>query len=268
MKKIISLLLVLVALDVNATDYTITIYTKYGQAIEAKILDEITPSMIQEFNDSCIIRFPCAVFLNNSTRTYNCHSYAWNISDGGTTICWINQFTSSGQPNIAKYWTNDYYSETTEANAIKVFYYLSDHSAIVSPTVPGMYESKWGQGALMRHAPGYGPYPNMNYRRYYKPYVHGVLLCSNGTGTIGVNVSSTYNPLASSVPNIATTFIWSIEDSKEGDAIEEGYAVINYQSGYVANITFTRPGNYDMTLRCYTQNNILVADYSFQALVI
>lgn len=42
----------------------------------------------------------------------------------------------------------------------------------------------------------------------------------------------------------------------------------NSQSGYNANIKFTRPGSYDMTLRCYSQNHTLVADYSFQAYVI
>lgn len=49
------------------------------------------------------------------------------------------------------------------------------------------------------------------------------------------------------------------------DELNELYV---YFGSYVANITFTRPGSYDMTLSCYTQNNTLVADYSFQAYVI
>ena len=263
------LILSIISISSCFADTETTIYTKCGQSIQAFILDELDATTIANINNYYPTYFPNATYLSTATRTYNCHSHAWYLSDGGSTICWINQFNSNGQPNLSKFWTNDYYVPASSSDATKIHYYNSDHSAVVSKTVSGMYESKWGQGPLMRHAPGYGPYEHMNERHYYKPvYVHGLLLCSNGTGTIGVNVSANYGPLSSSVPNIAVTYEWAIEDSKEGDAIEEGYAVFISQSGYNANIKFTRPGSYDMTLRCYSQNHTLVADYSFQAYVI
>ena len=268
------LILSIISISSCFADTEITIYTKCGQSVQAFILNELDANTIANLNYYFITSFPNATYLSTATRTYNCHSYAWYLSNGGTTTCWINDsiydiYGHGIAPNIEKFWTYDYYVPASSSDATKIHYYNSDHSAVVSKTVSGMYESKWGQGPLMRHAPGYGPYEHMNERHYYKPvYVHGLLLCSNGTGTIGVNVSANYGPLSSSVPNIAVTYEWAIEDSKEGDAIEEGYAVFNSQSGYNANIKFTRTGIYDMTLRCYSQNHTLVADYSFQAYVI
>ena len=273
-RSIYFLILSIISILSCFADTTITLYTKCGQSIQAYIRDELNASTITNLNSYYTTVFSEATCIGGSTQRYNSHSYTWYLSDGGNTNYWINDSTydsmgNSIGPNIEKYWTNDYYVPASSSDATKIHYYNSDHSAIISTTVSGMYESKWGQGPLMRHAPGYGPYEHMNERHYYKPvYVHGLLLCSNGTGTIGVNVSANYGPLSSSVPNIAVTYEWAIEDSKEGDAIEEGYAVFNSQSGYNANIKFTRPGSYDMTLRCYSQNHTLVADYSFQAYVI
>ena len=179
-----------------AQTYT-TIYTKGRQAINVSIRKNYEPDDIQKINEYYCSTFPNAIFLDDASREYNCHSYAWNISDGGSLKCWINQ-DFMGEPNISKYWTDDYYSETSEQNAVKVFYYNkeSDHSAIVSPTVAGMYESKWGAAPLMRHAPNYGPYPYMNQRKYYCHVVpivkYGILSCSNGIGEIGINVAANY----------------------------------------------------------------------------
>ena len=95
------------------------------------------------------------------TKTYNCHSYAWNMTEGGLT-CWLEQGAG-----LHRYWLDLSYVETTEAE--NFFYYNGDHSAVVSITHPGKYESKWGPSLLMRHTPGYVPtHYDTLYRKYYK----------------------------------------------------------------------------------------------------
>ncbi len=250
-----------------------TIHTKGGKAIEVKIYPDFSGEYKQAYNEEYQKRFPNATMLASSTPTYNCHSYAWNISDGGDTICWINKTTSDNKPNIANYWTNDYYSETTESNAQKVHYYLSDHSAIVSATVPGMYESKWGAMPLMRHAPGYGPYPNMDSRKYYAHFStpttpsvkYGLIKCSNGDGLIGVNVAAGYSADMGSYSY--SKMICTIETAKGDDAVAEGYAVINDTSENGVNVTFTRAGIYEMYLRFYNSFNQLVGEFTFEPIV-
>lgn len=41
--------------------------------------------------------YPNATFIGNSTRSYNCHAYAWHVKNGGGYV-WINS------PDDNKYW--------------------------------------------------------------------------------------------------------------------------------------------------------------------
>ena len=254
-----------------------TIYTKGGKAIEVIIRPEMSKEEIQQYDEQCRKTFSKATMLSSSSTTYNCHSYTWNLSDGGKTKCWINPITALGRPNIDNYWTNDYYSETTEANAKKIFYYESDHTAIVSETVPGMYESKWGAMPLMRHSPSFGPYLNMDKRKFYnhtdsgsgeKPNVtvqYGVIQCSNGNGEIGVNIAADY--YADMPTQAYTSMSCYIEKSKGDDAVEKGYAIINEKTGNSVNVTFSRAGIYEMLLRFYNQSNQLVGEFTYEPIV-
>jgi hypothetical protein len=141
------------------------------------------------------IAYPNAILQGtaSSTSTYNCHSYAWNMSEGGPT-CWINT------PADDTYWTDQSYVETTEAYASKISYYDDDHSARQTAT-QGMYISKWGNKVLMLHARDYGPSDyHMTYRKYYKlnPGISGTVtpLCVNVERTFTSNTSisgSTYS---------------------------------------------------------------------------
>lgn len=149
----------------------VTVYTPYNKPVEGILRDEFTQSEIELLNNEYIRGYPQATFLANASRTYNCHSYAWNLSTGGSTTCWINQFDHLGNANISKYWSENSYVETNESSAYKIFYYDGDHSATRS-SVPGFYESKWGSAPLMRHAPNYGPSDyKMSNRQYYVPKV-------------------------------------------------------------------------------------------------
>ena len=138
---------------------TITLYTPNGSVVYASIKAEMSPEDIILYTKMYRAMYPEAEVLDSVSYTYNCHSYAWNMVEGGP-VCWINY------PQA--YWTDGSYGLTIESNAEKIFYYDDDHSAIQSTTHPDKYISKWGQLPLMRHSPEYGPYAHMENRRYYR----------------------------------------------------------------------------------------------------
>jgi hypothetical protein len=115
--------------------------------------------------------------IGDATRTYNCHSYAWYMTEGGSTNYWINAFlnidmngfdpysyasTPPAPNNINKYWYDYSYVEVEdEDEATKVWfgscwewsgyewYNPCDHSVVRLSS--GLYESKWGEWPLYRH---------------------------------------------------------------------------------------------------------------------
>jgi len=142
---------------------TVYLYTPNGSQVYAFKNPEMSSYDIAYYTEQYASLYPNAEILANASSTYNCHSYAWNLTEGGTTICWLNQ-----SPDLHLYWDDGSYEQVTEANAVKIFYYNGDHSAVKSITHAGKYESKWGSMPLMRHSPEYGPaIYNMQYRRYY-----------------------------------------------------------------------------------------------------
>lgn len=237
----------------TSTATSITIYTKYGNPVDALSISEMSPQEIAESNSYAISHYPNATFISNASATYNCHSYAWNISDGGSR-CWINAAKKLTYDNLMKYWTNDYYGQTSnENNATKIFYYKSDHSAIKS-SVAGMYESKWGKLPLMRHAPNYGPYNNMDTRDYYtKAFHNGIIECDEGNcgvGKLNTKIGHTVKAIASG-PNIILE--WKVLDGKEEDAVEKGFAILE-ENGKTAFVTFKLPGLYTVICEAYIKN--------------
>jgi hypothetical protein len=131
----------------------------------------------------------------SSTTTFNCHAYAWHISEGGST-CTIAYYY--GDTDESAYWNDYSYIETTETYASKVSYLSDDHSAIQTST-QGIYRSKWGDYPIMQHAYNYGPY-DYSSRKYYRlnPYVTGssTELCETVERTFSSNMAisgSTYS---------------------------------------------------------------------------
>jgi len=148
----------------------IILYTPNGTQIYAIQHDELDPSDIAFIHERIAEDYPNATILSDASYTYNCHSYAWNMKEGGP-ICWINGCMDEicSIINIQHYWLDGSYKETITSDKKIIYYYLGDHSAIPSSTHQGMYESKWGVAPLMRHAPEYGPTSyNMQFRHYYK----------------------------------------------------------------------------------------------------
>ena len=101
--------------------------------------------------------------LGGPTWRYNCHAYAWHMSDGGPHKVWINS------PGHHKYWQDGTYTKVvgatdiTAPNGARVVYdpipvdpfNPGDHSAVKIST--GMYVSKWGSLGLIQHPPNACP---------------------------------------------------------------------------------------------------------------
>jgi hypothetical protein len=154
---------------------------------------EQSPAWIAATNASVQSQYPNATLIGNSSTTYNCHAYAWHMSNGGSTY-WIDT------PSDNTYWDDGSYVEVSAAAApiaTKVSYASDDHSAITT-TSPGVFISKWGSGPVMQHASTYTPYNESTIKYYAVPIT---------TGTNTICTSSAYQTI---IPSTGTvTYSWS-----------------------------------------------------------
>lgn len=105
-----------------------------------------------------------AQYLDDPTWTYNCHAWAWHMSEGGTpSPVWIG-WTSSTAHNAYWHSTTGGYVAVAESSATKVDYpAMCNHSAVRESQY--VYVSKWGPGPRVRHAP-YALPPQFNPQTY------------------------------------------------------------------------------------------------------
>ncbi len=154
----------------------ITVYTKNGLSVFAYKRYCYNNSAETAAGINLIgIVYPNAVIVGEASCEYNCHAYAWYMSQGGER-CWINHsedvYTSDNADvsNVSKFWRDGTYLECSQDSAERVFYnYVvsedkGDHSAIV--VNKNLYESKWGSCQIVRHAPDDCPYGSS--RSYFK----------------------------------------------------------------------------------------------------
>ena len=111
-----------------------------------------------------------ATYVSEATKQYNCHAYAWHISEGHPDdLVWIgfgNDTTIAKQrENI--YWEDGSYIEVPEAIATHISYDegTADHSAKRYDST--RYISKWGLGCLVIHLPNEVPYNTSQPKKYY-----------------------------------------------------------------------------------------------------
>lgn len=116
-------------------------------------IDKNVESLISDNNWTSVEKVASASFL------YNCHNYAWNLSEGGSDKGWMLSYTGipdyshQEQVNgtVACYFAGtspSYHRVETISLASKV-YYKSDHSAIAN--CDGTVTSKWGDWGLYKH---------------------------------------------------------------------------------------------------------------------
>lgn len=181
-------------------DYATTVYTPRGTAVPAIAMTyELSSSQIASCNASVAAAYPNATRLTNCSRRYNCHSYAWRSQSTSNTI-WINT------PGDDKYWQDgSYFPASIVAAGHKVSYGSDDHSAIALSA--SLYDSKWGQYPVMRHAPTYTPYNSS----VLNVYQRAGQVFTSGPSSLAPNQSGTWYCSASGGTQ-PYTFSWFKSD--------------------------------------------------------
>lgn len=130
-------------------------------------------------------------YKGEATYQYNCHAYAWRVSEGGSKV-WINT------PDDDNYWEDCSYVEViSQSDATKVSYggpcyqmwgtcidttYTNpcDHSAITTSSLD-YFISKWGASPRFLHHKDDCPYSTEDIHYYSILYISGPTnLCANG----------------------------------------------------------------------------------------
>ena len=124
-----------------------------------------------------------AELIEYRSYKYNCHAYAWHVSEGGAKV-WMGRFDVTAE-NV--YWTDGSYTEVAENVATKVSYHQDgNHSAIRLNST--WYQSKWGwAGPLVKHHPNDVPvdYQPSKVKKYYRRTISGPdQICDEGTYTL------------------------------------------------------------------------------------
>ena len=142
------------------------VYSNNGLPVLARMVTCLDQSIeMQEGLDFINAGFPDVEIIDEATCRYNCHAFAWYITEGGEEY-WIDQRTESGGENISNFWNDGTYKETTYEYAEKIFYPTYDHSAIAMSQT--MYISKWGAYHLVRHHKTNCPYYSTGLRYFTK----------------------------------------------------------------------------------------------------
>lgn len=157
-----------------------------------------------------------AELIDVPSEKYNCHAYAWHMTEGGDTV-WIGRQYPTSE-NI--YWQDGSYIEVAENNATKVSYHeTGNHSAIRLNST--WYQSKWGANALVKHHPNDVPviyHPELQ-KKYYARHPSIV-----GPGSICGTESYS---IANIPPNASVT--WSLKNnpSNYGSMLQQNYPLGN-----------------------------------------
>ncbi|NQU54253.1 MAG: hypothetical protein HQ522_17130 [Bacteroidetes bacterium] len=190
--------------NIESKDYE---YSIYNGIVYYDWSSELLEDFIEEFENNPLNSNK--EIIGDATKTYNCHSYAWNTCEGGNYVHWINarlNSQSSGNGNIVKYWgTNGGYSEVSNiSTADKIYYSDDDHSASIISASTGMVISKWGNWLLIEHPYLDCPYPNLTNLKYYK--LSNPTISSTTSGALCNNVQRTYS---SDIVETNFTYNWN-----------------------------------------------------------
>lgn len=125
-------------------------YTSMGSLVpDTYIVEEsLTPADIVYMNSKLTIQYPNAQKLEEATSTYNCHAYAWHISEGGNRV-WIGYYTATAEDI---YWQDGSYIEVTSPIKGDKVVYVNDNHSAVTTSENGIVISKWGQWPLLKHS--------------------------------------------------------------------------------------------------------------------
>lgn len=104
-----------------------------------------------------------STIVSSPSSHYNCHGYAWSVSEGGDEVYIGKNNQNEEDPFMSD---TSYIQVCPTAWPAKVSYVSDDHSAITwgSPT---WLRSKWQVGCLLEHEWDYGPYEESGGLKYY-----------------------------------------------------------------------------------------------------
>ncbi len=209
----------------------ITIYTPNGSVVpNTYTVLEMTQAQIATCNNYVASTYPNATILSNASYTYNCHGYAWYMTQGGGTV-WIG-WTIPGSQAI--FWNDGSYTSVSSCknNGEKVRYSNADHSAVTTGTTD-IFQSKWGYLPLMLHNKNYTPYNSTNLIYYIRT--------PTNTGSSLVCTASNFS--INNLP-VGSTLSWS-SSNPSGLSINASTGVatrVNNYNGQV-NISATVSGS-------------------------
>jgi hypothetical protein len=155
-----------------------TIYTPNGTSVAALklISGDFTAQQKQELKEYYLIYYDYRItFISEATRSYNCHAYAWYVTEGGDKV-WINT------PGDDAFWNDGSYVLCSSSLGTKVSFALGDHSAITT-NQQGIFESKWGQVPVFRHTINDCPYDSSILNYYTAANFTNQTVTSNTTVT-------------------------------------------------------------------------------------
>ncbi|GGM89227.1 hypothetical protein GCM10010967_22510 [Dyadobacter beijingensis] len=199
-----------------------------------------TNAQLQSFQNDIKNGFygPSCVVLNDYTRQYNCHGYAWHVSTGGNKIG-IDQVTHGGVTpyvsGVNPSYTQTIYNGTQGKLRVR---YSGDHSAVTTYDA-GKYISKWGAGPLVKHnsndvMPGYGV-PSSYWTCKYAPPLTSVYLDGN-------LISGSFQNTTWGAHNMQ--IFWGLDpDTGPTFSSTAGSTIINNQNSGTVNFTFNGPSN-------------------------
>ncbi len=142
-------------------DWSKTVKTPKGSSVAVGVLKSGKEFSTQEKTQNknyIAANFPAATYISESTKKYNCHSYAW-----------YSQSTSNGywMENPSKYMSDGSYKKGGyKVGNIAYYGSNANHSGVVSSVKVGLagcyIKSKWGVYGVYNHFYNYGPYGSSN----------------------------------------------------------------------------------------------------------
>jgi hypothetical protein len=109
--------------------------------------------------------------IGHASNLYNCHVYAWHLTEGNTSKFWWNLGSFDGSEisvsSIPHIFDGSFIEVCDSAFADKVLYPADNHSGIVDQTDPSFAISKFGPGPIIRHPVSWTPYQNPQIRNYF-----------------------------------------------------------------------------------------------------
>jgi len=157
-------------MSLNLEKTQTTIYTPNGTPItvEKLVSGDLTSDQKLQMKNELLNRYNNRIiYVSEATWSFNCHAYAWYLSEGKTDKVWIGTF------EVPRFWEDgSYIPASSSSESSKVYFPLDDHSAIMT-TYNGfiLYKSKWGNGPVFIHDRNDSPYTQdviSGTLRYYK----------------------------------------------------------------------------------------------------